>query len=74
MEGVVQQQTNNDLPIHGDTLRMDLLIPGTKFFSDAAWKTRKATGMASGKTTSIGYIAKLRKTDAMPSPSSKTLY
>jgi hypothetical protein len=53
---------------------MDLLIPGTKFFSDAAWKTRKATAGQQVKPLALEYIAKLRKTYAMPSPSSKTLY
>jgi hypothetical protein len=31
-----------------------LLISGSKFFSDAAWKTKKAPGMASVTTTGIG--------------------
>jgi hypothetical protein len=46
------QVTGSQLPLHGQTLKTDLMIKGTKVFSDAAWKTKKAPELSS--VTGIG--------------------
>jgi hypothetical protein len=53
------RQSSNNLPSQGNTLRSDLLITGTKIFSDAAWKTKKVPGMASRIATGIGVYCQI---------------
>jgi hypothetical protein len=58
-----QRRLDNNLPSHGDTLRTDMhmLITGTKIFSDAAWKTKKAPGMGDAARTGIGVYCQIQE-------------
>jgi hypothetical protein len=49
------------LPAQGETIRSDLLIAGTKFFTDASWKTKKAPGMTGQTRTGIGVYCEIRE-------------
>jgi hypothetical protein len=47
--------TDNMLPPQGDTLRIDLLVSGAKIFSDAAFRSKKVSGLKAGEVaTGIG--------------------
>lgn len=56
-----QPGDRNQVPQHGQTLKSDLLISGSKIFSDAAWKTNKVPGMASGTATGIGVYCQIHE-------------
>jgi hypothetical protein len=51
------------LPDHGDTLKSDLLIPGTKIYSDATWKTKKAPGRADITSSGIGIFCQIQESN-----------
>jgi hypothetical protein len=53
------QVTGSQLPLHGRTLKTDLMIKGTKVFSDAAWKTKKAPELSS--VTGIGVFIQIQE-------------
>jgi hypothetical protein len=60
-QGEDMQVTGNQLPPQGHTLRTDLMIKGTKVFTDAAWKTKKAPGLPSA--TGIGIFIQVQEDD-----------
>jgi hypothetical protein len=47
----ISRTIDDSLPNQGDTLKTDLVIPGTKIYSDATWKTKKVPEMAAATTT-----------------------
>ena len=50
-------QETHVLPLQGKTLKSDLLVPGTKIFSDAAFRSTKIPGLAQGQVgTGIGVL------------------
>jgi hypothetical protein len=51
------------LPDHGDTLKSDLLIPGTKIYSDATWKTKKALGRTDITSIGIGIFCQIHESN-----------
>jgi hypothetical protein len=55
-----QLHAQHQIPPQGHTLKSDLLISGSKFFSDAAWKTKKAPDMTSVTTTGIGVYGQIQ--------------
>jgi hypothetical protein len=48
----------------GGTIKTDLLITGSKIFSDAAWKTRKSPGVQGRVTTGLGVYCQLIRQNA----------
>jgi hypothetical protein len=55
-----QLHAQHQIPPQGHTLKSDLLISGSKFFSDADWKMKKAPGMTSVTTTGIGVYGQIQ--------------
>jgi hypothetical protein len=45
----------------GETIRSDLAIQGSKFFADAAWKTKKAPGSQGRISTGIGVYGQIQQ-------------
>jgi ribonuclease HI len=43
----------------GDTLKSDLLIKGSKFFTDASWKTKEVPGLQGISSTGIGVYCQI---------------
>lgn len=63
---VTEQAISPDagLPKHGETLNSDLIIHGSKIFTDAAWKTKKKVpGMGNTTATGIGVHCELQERD-----------
>jgi hypothetical protein len=50
---------DNSLPSQGDTLKTDVMIHGTKIYSDATWKTKKTPGRAGTTSTGIGVYCQI---------------
>jgi hypothetical protein len=53
--------SHNDLPCQGCTLKTDMLIQGTKIFSDASWKKKKASGREGIEATSVGIFCQIKE-------------
>jgi hypothetical protein len=60
-EKMSQSHKQNQLPPQGHTIKTDLKITGSKLYTDAAWKTKKAPGLASVTATGIGVYCEIKQ-------------
>jgi hypothetical protein len=58
-----QFQGQSHLPPTGQSINSDLIITGSKIFSDAAWKTKIAPGMPSVADTGVGIHFQIQEQD-----------
>jgi hypothetical protein len=57
----VTRQVQHMIPKQGETLRTDLQITGTKFFTDASWKIKNVPGSKGAIATGMGVYIQIKE-------------